>query len=279
MKQDILTETFISTGKSGDFIDRLRDFRIVDTHLHLGNLANLNIPGGSDRSIISLLKKFGVEKAIFSHHAALSTFKQGQEKTIEILEKYGDILIAYQVFNPNYGDDSLNAIKNLRDDKRFAGVKIHPSWHACYPYDIKYQKFWEYADDNGLVVLTHSWNPNVPNKAQKFSDPFFFEPIIRKYPNISLILAHAAGRGEYLYKVIDLLEANENLYVDFSGDVFVPGLIEEYVLRLGSERLLFGSDMPWIDIRFHITNILNLKISQSDRANIFGLNAIRLFDL
>lgn len=279
MEQDILTETIFKNDRSIDGDGRSEDFRIIDSHLHLGYLANLNFPGGSDKAIINLLKQCGVEKAVFSHHGALSTFKSGFKKTLDVLEKYEDFLLAYIVFNPNFSDESLEVIKSLVDDKRFVGVKIHPSWHSCYPYDYKYEKFWEYADRNGLVVLTHSWNPNVPNKAQKYSDPFFFEQIIEKYHDLRLILAHAGGRGEYLYKVIDLLEKHENLYVDFAGDIFTPGLIEEYVLRIGSERLLFGTDMPWIDVRFYIADLIASKISHSDKANIFGLNAIRLFNI
>jgi predicted TIM-barrel fold metal-dependent hydrolase len=279
MKQDVLTEAIFEDVEVKDRDDRSRDFRIIDSHLHLGNLPNLNFPGGTDKQIIDLLKQSGVEKAIFSHHGALSTFKSGLKKTMDVLERYKDFLLAYNVYNPNFGEESLNAIKSLKDDKSFVGIKIHPSWHSCYPYDGKYEKFWEYADRNGLIVLTHSWNPHVPNRAQKYSDPFFFEKIIKKYRDVRLILAHAGGRGEYLYKVIDLLERHENLYVDFAGDIFTPGLIEEYVMRIGSERLLFGTDMPWIDVRFYISDLLASKISNGDKANIFGLNAIRLFNI
>ena len=279
MTQDILTETVFKDVGLKDKDDRLEGFRIIDSHLHLGYLANLNFPGGSDKSIIELLKQCGVEKAIFSHHSALSTFKHGLNKTYDALEKYGDFLLAYAVFNPNFSEDSLNVIKGLKDDKRFVGVKIHPSWHSCYPYDEKYTRFWEYADQNGLTVLTHSWNPDVPNRSQKYSDPFFFEKIIEKYRDTRIILAHAGGRGEYLYRVIELLERHKDLYVDFAGDIFTPGLIEEYVRRIGSERLLFGTDMPWIDIRFYIADLIAADISSTDKANIFGLNAIKLFNI
>ncbi len=259
--------------------DRIQKYRIIDAHLHMGHLANLNFPGGSDDDIIELFKKYRIEKAIFSHHGALSTVTFGIEKTKECLEKYGDFLNAYLVFNPNFADESLDAIKEYSPNKNIVGVKIHPSWHSCYPYDEKYDAFWEYANKNKIVVLTHSWNPNVANKAQRFSDPFFFGPILEKYPDIKLILAHAGGRGEYHYKVIDLIIKYENMYVDFAGDIFVPGLVEEYVRRAGSKKLLFGTDMPWIDLRYYLTNIDHAEISDSEKADIFGLNAIRLFDL
>jgi len=259
--------------------DRIKKYRIIDTHIHLGNISSLNFPGGNDEEIISILKKYGVEKAVFSHHAALSTVAFGAAKTLEALEKYSDFFSAYLVFNPNFANESIEMIKRYRTLKNIAGIKIHPSWHSCYPYDEKYDLLWDYAEKNSVVVLTHSWNPNVANRAQRFSDPFFFGKILDKYPGIRLILAHAGGRGEYLYRVMDLIEKYENMYVDFSGDIFIPGLVEEYVRRTGSRKLLFGSDMPWIDARYGLSFISSAEIGDDARADIFGGNAERLFGL
>ena len=258
-------------------IEQLKNFTIIDTHLHLGYLSGLNIPQEPDGYIMEQFKKYGVKKAIFSHHAALSSIDFGLAKTIEALEKYKGMLYAYLVFNPNFAKKSLGIIKECINHEAVVGVKIHPSWHACYPYDERYLEFWKYADSNGIVVLTHTWNPNVPNKSQKFSDPVFFEKIAADNPDVKIILAHAGGRGEYFYKVIDLLKRNKNLYVDFAGDIFEPFLIKSYVDSVGSSKLLFGTDLPWVDLRYYLSNILNSQITDSDRQNILGLNALKLF--
>lgn len=260
-------------------IKDLRRFKIIDTHLHLGNLAYLNMPSGSDDKIIDILKKNGVKKAVFSHHGLLSTVEAGFDMLFDVLDEHRDFLYAYLVFNPNHEGLFLDRIKKHISDPGILGIKIHPSWHQCYPHSEGYRRFWEYTSANGIVVLTHSWNPNVPNKAQKYSDPHFFEEVSRRYPAQKIILAHAGGRGEYFYKVMEILKRNENIYVDFAGDTFLPFIIDRYVEGVGSERILFGTDMPWIDVRYHISNILHADISDQDRQNIFGLNAERLFDL
>ena len=258
--------------------DKLKDFTIIDTHLHFGYLSGLNVSEEPDEAILNLFKRYGIKKAIFSHHCAISSLDYGIERTLAMLKKHEGFLYAYLVFNPNHPVKSLEVIKEYASHKQIAGVKIHPSWHMCYPDDAKYKKFWEYADANETVVLTHSWNPNVSNKAQKFSDPVFFEKIARNHPGLKIILAHAGGRGEYLYKVIDLIEKNPNLYADFAGDIFEPYLVSEYVKRIGSGKLLFGTDLPWIDLRYYLSNILNAEITDKDRQNIFGLNAFTLFN-
>jgi uncharacterized protein len=256
-----------------------KKYLIIDTHLHLGGLPYLYMPSNTEKNIIGLLKKSGIKKAICANHGSLSTVTYGSDELFETLKEYDDFLYGYLVFNPNFKDLSLKSIKRNINIEHIVGIKIHPSWHLCYPDDERYESFWQFAADRDVPVLTHSWDPDVLNKSQKFSDPFGFENIIRKFPALKLILAHAGGRGEMHYKVITLMEKYPGIYVDFAGDSFVPGLIEEYVNRVGSGRLLFGSDMPWVDIRFHLANVLNLDIPESDKKNILGLNALKLFNL
>ena len=258
---------------------QLNNVKVIDSHLHLGYLSSLSMPGGDDSNIISILKEFGVKKAIVSHHGSLSTIKYGNEKLFEALTLYQDFLYGLLVFNPNFEDESLNMIDEFYTRENIIGIKIHPSWHVCYPADKKYKRFWAIAEERQIPVLTHTWNPNVANKAQKFSDPFNFEEIIKRHPELKLILAHAGGRGEYLYKVIDLLEKYPNVYVDFAGDIFEPGLIEAYIERIGSKKIFFGTDMPWIDVRYYLVNILSAEITDRDKENILGLNAAGLYGI
>lgn len=262
-----------------DIKNKAKEFIIIDSHLHLGYPGYLYMPSNNPENIINLLKKFGVKKAICSTHSSFFSNDLGLKDLMDNLEKYNNFLLGYYVYNPNYEDASLKSLKECVLKKAVAGIKIHPSWHSCYPHDIKYKKLWDFAEQNQLPVLTHSWNPEVANKSQKFSDPFLFESIIKKHPDLNLILAHAGGRGSMLYKVIGLMEKYENLYVDFAGDIFVPGLIEEYIDKVGSERILFGTDMPWTDVRFHLTHILSLDLGKKDLKNILGLNAVNLFKL
>ena len=262
-----------------DLKEFLKDTDVVDSHLHLGRVAYLNMSNKNDDNIIALLKRSGVKKAIVSHHGSFTTRKYGTKELFGLLDKYKGFLYGLLVFNPNHMEGSLGLINSSYSRKDIVGAKIHPTWHLCYPTDSRYEKFWDLAEEKKIPVLTHSWNPEVPNKAQKFSDPFLFENIIKKHPGLRLILAHAGGRGSYFYKVLGLLEKYPNLYVDFAADTFEPGLIEAYVERVGSGRILFGADMPWVDIRYHLVNILSADISEEDKKNILGLNSMKLFKI
>ena len=256
-----------------------KKYLIVDSHLHLGGISYLYMPSNTEENIINLLKKIGIKKAICSNHGSLLTKDYGLGELFNALQRHDDFLYGYLVFNPNFQNTSLESIEKNYKRTNIVGIKIHPSWHLCYPHDERYENFWKFAAERNIPVITHSWDPDVANKSQKFSDPFGFENIVKKYHSLKLILAHAGGRGKMLYDVITLMEKYPNIYVDFSGDFFTQGIVEEYVRRVGSERLLFGSDMPWVDIRFHLAYMLNLNILENDRKNILGLNAVKLFNL
>ena len=55
------------------------------------------------------------------------------------------------------------------------------------------------------------------------------------------------------------------------------GLVENLVNRVGSERLLFGTDMPWFDEYQAVGGVLSADISENDMRNILYRNAERIF--
>jgi predicted TIM-barrel fold metal-dependent hydrolase len=53
----------------------------------------------------------------------------------------------------------------------------------------------------------------------------------------------------------------------------------DLIRTIGSDRILFGSDYPWINPRKDIERINGLNISDNDKKLILGENAARLFNL
>ncbi|MPN60019.1 hypothetical protein SDC9_207742 [bioreactor metagenome] len=53
-------------------------------------------------------------------------------------------------------------------------------------------------------------------------------------------------------------------------------MIEKLVAGAGSERILFGTDLPWFDEYQAVGGIVGAKISEDDMHNILHRNAQRL---
>ncbi len=77
---------------------------------------------------------------------------------------------------------------------------------------------------------------------------------------------------------MDEAKLNKKVYVDISGDIFYRQMIEYFVNEIGSEKILFGSDAPWIDPTFTMINVLTADISNNDKENIFNRNAEKVFN-
>jgi hypothetical protein len=52
----------------------------------------------------------------------------------------------------------------------------------------------------------------------------------------------------------------------------MSGAIERMVNDVGANRILFGSDMPWVDSAMEILKIRTLDINQKEKALILGEN-------
>jgi len=134
----------------------LKKYTVIDTHFHPGNTT----PHGEfyidDNKQIEIYKKFNFRYVIGSHMANIYAMDYGTEKLLEIIDRFKGFVYGLMIFNPNCEVESLKIIKEHIDKKEIVGIKIHPSLYSCYPEDIKYLKFCEFADENELVILTHS---------------------------------------------------------------------------------------------------------------------------
>ena len=72
-----------------------------------------------------------------------------------------------------------------------------------------------------------------------------------KIPNINFIAAHLGGNASDLVcEAIKLLEKEtiDNIYLDTSA-IKLPWLIETAIEKLGHDKIIFGSDEPYADLR------------------------------
>ena len=130
----------------------------------------------------------------------------------------------------------------------FRGLKVYhsfvpakPTWNADISSFLA-EEHVRVADEEGWTITLHM----VRNRAM--ADPANQERILyycRKYPNMKLILAHAA-RGFNAYHTIEgihVLRGLNNVWCDVSA-VTESGAMEAIIDVLGHERMLWGSDYP-----------------------------------
>jgi hypothetical protein len=165
-----------------------------------------------------------------------------------------------------------------------AGVKLHPIVHSFIPNDARLHSMYEFCADAGLVVLSHS-GPGRAG-AQGSARPGDFAPVLRKWPDLRLVLAHLGGASwaetaalaaEFPRVVFDLSEV-----IEWVGAPNAPTLADLSVLikQIGADRVMLGSDFPWYDPLRTADRVAGLPgLSNGERAAILGGTAIGFFGL
>ena len=107
--------------------------------------------------------------------------------------------------------------------------------------------------------------------------------ITKNLPGLKIVLAHLDGYGLY-EDFIREMKQNENVWVDLSAyGADRPGMLSDAVNRVGSERILFGTDFPGskpeTKERRYYDYVLSEKLSYEAVENILYRNAYRLLRL
>ena len=253
---------------------------IVDAHTHLGEVPLFRVPDTSVEAMLALMDDLGIDMAIQMHGAGIVECYEEAYHASEAAYERSDGRLPYcLVYSPLYQKESLLWIGRGLGRPGCVGIKIHPGSHQVYPEDARYEPVWLLAAERGVPLITHSWALSDYNPTQRYATPEHFEPHVRRYPQVRLVLGHAGGRYEGHLAAARLAQRYPNVYLDLSGDVYAYGLIEWLVAQVGAERILFGSDANWIDPRTHLGRILDAEITAEAKWLILGVNATRLFHL
>jgi len=260
--------------------EEIKEFKIIDSHMHLGEFANILTYKNDPEEIIRLEKRFNVKKVICS--SLLGIFGSPRLQIRDVLDaekKFGDYIGWQIVYEGNQPELSLDIIESYRQKISFVGVKIWSVGSSLYLDDKKYYPLWEYAIANDIAVSAHTWSPFTDNPKQIYGNPLRFENVLKDFPGLKVILIHSGGKIDFYDEVIELAKKHDTMYLDFSGDCFYPPVFKKVINSIGSERALFGTDMPMMDIRYHIANVLAADLPYSDKEDIFYNNAARLFKI
>ena len=130
----------------------------------------------------------------------------------------------------------------------FKGVKVYLDFTPSYIpgneiriFDFAPHHQLEVLNERGLALMLHIPRPG------RLRDPVNVEQMMeidRRYPNISLIIAHVgrAYAAEDLGNALDILK-DSNMLFEFSANTNQQ-VFEETLKKIGARRLMFGSDLP-----------------------------------
>ncbi len=223
------------------------------------------------------LDAVGVIKIYITPSEAISGKDAAKDFALELCRASQGRMRFFEVFNPNTVEQSLEHLEASLPLPECVGIKIHPAVHQVYASDPRYARAFAAAEKFGKPIMTHSWEISSYNPTQKFSCPGLFEEHIKAFPKVKFVLGHAGGRVGSFPEVVELCGKYPNVSVDISGDYFHNGMIGNLVSAIGAERVLFASDVNWIDPRCIEGMLLGSSLPEEELMMIFRTNAERIY--
>ncbi len=129
----------------------------------------------------------------------------------------------------------------------FRAVKLHPDYQQFYVDDPELLPFFASIRDAGVTVVFHA------GADPSFNPPFGAPPsrIARLLDNLPGLRVHASHMGGYQLwdEVEQYLVGREDVVMDTSFSFgFIPDQrIRSIIEAHGIERIMFGTDSPWLD--------------------------------
>lgn len=251
----------------------ISDELVIDAHCHMGRWFNFNLHRGDAAGMVSRMDRLGIRACVAAHHSSIGPdFRYGNDEVLRAMEQFPGRIYGYATVNPNYPESEVVAEMERCISAGMVGIKIHPDTHQCHVDHEKYRVVWEFANERRLPLLSHTGTAG--RCAVKT-----FEKLAETYPNVTIILGHAGFGSEGADQSIEAGSKCSNIYVEITGSTIVYGTLERMVQALGADRVLFGTDLPFIDPRPQLGRVAFAKISEDEKRKILGLNASRIFGI
>lgn len=208
------------------------------------------------------MDKVGIDEAIIFPFNEINpgvSFSLANDCIASAMKKYPNRLIGFARLDPNYEEKAVLELERAVKELGLRGLKLHPSsqnFSLDNPYVIRIIK--ETAE-LGIPVIFDSGKPLSP--------PEKIGTLAELVPEAKLIIAHMRGP-----KYLEVAEKFHNIYVGTTG-MFNLYKLKESLKRLGAEKLIVGSDSPYIAQELEIRKIdLIPGIKEDEKALILGKN-------
>ncbi len=231
---------------------------ILDAHVHLGPsgewLPYLD-PERDAETVLAAMDDADVDKAIiFSNPVVGDRYPEMNDIILEAVEEYPDRFIGFGRVDPRRGNEAIEELKRC-DDMGLVGIKLHPFVETYRPDHPNFEKLFDAIHERDMIILTHT--------GQGFASAGLMKKVLEDREDMKVILGHL-NEG-----CISAAEKYDNVYVDTSG---TRVYMLEYACSEIPDKILFGSDHPYLNYKVQKTVVEAADISDSRKDKIFSDN-------
>lgn len=208
------------------------------------------------------------------------------DEVIRFAADNADVAIPFASIDPHRGPEGVREVKRLVSERLVHGLKLHPPVQQFSPDDRLAYPLYEVFAEARLPVLFHTGHsgigtgmPGGGGVRLKYGNPLPIDDVAVDFPTMPIVLAHPSFPWQD--EAISICLHKPNVYIDLSGwspKYFSPTLVQYANTRL-KDKVLFGSDYPFITPDRWLADFDKLDIRREVRPLILKENAVKLLAL
>jgi predicted TIM-barrel fold metal-dependent hydrolase len=208
------------------------------------------------------------------------------EEIAEVARANPDVLIPFASIDPHKGKRGVDEARRLIAEQGVRGFKFHPNVQGFFPNDRMAYPLYEVIEEAGLPALFHTGQSGVGTGLPggggirlKYSNPMCVDDVAVDFPQLKIVLAHPSFPWQD--EALAIAVHKPQVYIDLSGwsPKYFPPQLVQHANSLLKERVLFGTDYPFITPDRWLADFDKLEIKPEVRPLILKENARRLLGL
>ena len=247
---------------------------VIDFHAHLGRQDKTGMTDEPSK-MIAMMDDTGIDitciNCIFHgdmHHC--------NNLVREMVSLYPDRFIGFGYVTPNYIEEAVPELERIFDKLNMKALKIYPPYVDGNITHPRWNRIFSWANDRGIVIMSHtSYGSSIDEGCR----PRLFVNLAKKFSNVKWVLAHSGNMEQGRIEAVEAAQECQNIYLETCSSYGEHGTIEFLVNGAGSDRVLYGSDLPLMDPRFQLGRIATANIPVESKQRVLGLNAVKLLNI
>ena len=196
--------------------------------------------------------------------------RAGNRLVYEAMERFPERFLGYVTVNPHYPEE-IPALIEEGFARGAVGVKLHPATHAAAVDCDGYRAAWEEVNRRGAVLVTHTWGMEGDSSVEGTAR------MAREFPDARVVFGHTGGFDcDVIDKAIEIIRDTPNAYADTCASAHPWGFVERCVEAGLGRRLLYGSDVPFLDAAPSLGKVVYAEVSDEQKRDILGRNMLRV---
>jgi uncharacterized protein len=237
---------------------------IVDGHCHAGTGDGLTGPWDTRASLTAYLRRAqaaGIDKTVV-FAAFSSNYAAANAEVAQLCRLHHPRLIGFAFVHAKRDAGRIEelvggAVKHFG----FRGIKLH-------------------GNDAPITreVLACARRYGLPVLYDVVGKPEILDLIAPEYPDVNLIIPHLGSFADDWrahQRLIDQMRRLPNVYADTAGVRRFDYLVQA-MARIGPERIIYGSDGPWLHPGLELSKVYMLRLPPNAERLVVGGNMLRL---